>query len=349
MLRHAAMNARFLAPYSILLALSAEGCGSPAAPDVDTTSQAITSGAPDSTDSSAVFIVAKAGGVTGGCSGVVVSPHVVLTAGHCSISDVTYSIFLGSNYNDPAAHALGDNYVNVTEHHAHPKYDASSNLNDIGVLITDAPLPRPSAVLNRTRLAYGDVGRPIRIVGFGQTSGGSKTMGQRMEGQTTIADLDATTLTVTGLPNICLYDSGGPTFMSQNGQDVVVGIHFIIDSTACNSQGTDVRVDAYASFVDGYIHTADPPPAPDAAAPADPPSAPEVDAGQAAAPASPATPSSEQRASGCAVRTPGSPTWANLWSSLALVALLLARRPSLRARTGSRRRQRPTVPHGPFQ
>lgn len=245
-----------------LAALGATSCssGGRASDGTAAGSSAITSGTADDADTSAVFIKATVKGQTGYCSGVVVSPHVVLTAGHCSTMDATYAIFVGPDFNDRAAQAATDNYIPVVEHHAHPRYDSKRNLNDVGVLITSAPIPRPATPINRTKISASDVGRAVRIVGFGQTSGSdANSLGRRMEGATTIAAYDSSSLTISGTPNICLFDSGGPTFMNQNGVDVVVGIHFIIDAASCDQNGYDDRVDVYTDFIDGYVEAADPP------------------------------------------------------------------------------------------
>ena len=226
---------------------------------VGESTQAITSGMPDDTDTSVVLVVAKVGAQTGYCSGVVVSPHVVLTAAHCSSLDAEYSIFLGADYNDASAKALATNYVAVAEHHPHPDWNSTFNTNDIGVLITSAAMPATPVALNRDPIATADIGKEIRIAGYGEPAGNKmETMGRRNVAVTTIAAVDSASLTVKGLPNICLYDSGGPTFMTRSGTNVVAGIHYLIDALTCDSKGFDVRVDKYTAFIDGYIAMADP-------------------------------------------------------------------------------------------
>ena len=54
---------------------------------------------------------------------------------------------------------------------------------DIGVLITEQPIPRPIAEINRAPLDSSWVDREVRIVGFGQSAAAdSQSMGQRNSG-----------------------------------------------------------------------------------------------------------------------------------------------------------------------
>lgn len=75
---------------------------------------------------------------------------------------------------------------------------------------------------------------------------------------TTIEAIDSTGLAMRGTPNICLYDSGGPTFMKRGDVEVVVGIHSLSDTATCDGQGVDTRADPYVAFVDGYTPPAEP-------------------------------------------------------------------------------------------
>ncbi len=244
---------------AVVVGLAGAGCGPDSSEVVRRSTSGITAGYADDSDEAAVWIVAKVGGATGFCSGVVVSPHVVLTAGHCSSIEAAYSIFLGADYNDPATKTLPESYVPVIEHHPHPRFDANLNANDIGVLVTESAIPRAAAAINRAPLVDGDVGVLVRIVGYGQTEGGmNRTYGRRYAADTTLAAFDITGLAVDGLPNICFFDSGGPTFMTRDGAEVVVGVHSVLESQDCASRGWDTRVDVYAEFVDQYIDGVDP-------------------------------------------------------------------------------------------
>ena len=126
-------------------------------------------GQPDDANGPMVWMIGDLDDRTGYCSGVVVSPHVVLTAGHCAAPKAKFEIFLGADYNDEAAKAAPENHVAVVSHHVSPDYDSHRNLHDVGVLVTATPIPRTPAVINREALVKADVGRPLRISGFGRS------------------------------------------------------------------------------------------------------------------------------------------------------------------------------------
>lgn len=309
-----------VASFAFAIGTASTGCGQATSDPLGTSSLAITNGTPDDANGPTVLVVAKVGSQTGYCSGVVVSPHVVLTAAHCSTVDAAYSIFLGADYNDATAKADAANTIAVAEHHPHPKYDSAKNDNDVGVLITTSPIPRAPATMNHDPFVDADLNKPIRIVGYGETGGGSKAFGQRKEANTTLAGYDPTSFAMVGTPNICLYDSGGPTFMTRGGGEVVIGVHMLVDTTTCDHQGVDMRVDPYVDFIDDQVAAADSPAdagGPDDAAPGDP--------------VSPAGTSASRTSTGCAVQGAGTPSsWCP--SAALLLGIALFRRRFARAR-----------------
>lgn len=312
--------ARVLPCAFALLAWSA-GCGTTPREATRSSGEAIVGGQVDDSDGSAVWIVGKLGTRTGYCSGVVVSPHVVLAAAHCTLPGATFKIFLGADYDDSAAQNDPANYVAVAASHPHPQWDPKLNINDIAVFITTDPIPRTPTPVNRIPLTADDVGKPVRIVGFGQTDGGTNlTYGRRHQGMTTIAKYDRETLAIEGVPNTCLDDSGGPTYMQRGGSEVVVGIHFIIEAASCDARSWDTRVDWQLDFIDPYVTAAEK--VPDAGVPEG-----DVADTDAATPSPAAAPTTTTTSGGCAVAGGREgPSWPVLFASVALVPVVLRRR-----------------------
>ena len=77
------------------------------------------------------------------CSGTLVSPTVFLTAGHCTSGAASATVWFEEDLTDRAAVGYpggGDTSVDGTPH-THPDYDdAAFFLNDLGVVVLDAPV-----------------------------------------------------------------------------------------------------------------------------------------------------------------------------------------------------------------
>lgn len=235
--------------------VAASGCGIDPAESVASRADAIIGGNAVDGGSPVVLNRAVMGTQVGMCSGVFVAPRVVVTAAHCvSAGSHQYTVFTGDDHRDPTQAADATKTFAVTERYQHPLYSAALGDNDLGVLVTATAFPGVPATLNRQAFTAGMLGQVVRIAGYGQTTAGdASTVGRRTQASTTIAGFDSSVVGFVGLPNICLFDSGGPTFSTVQGHEVVIGIHSFVNSNACNDQGVDVRVDPLVAFVDGYI------------------------------------------------------------------------------------------------
>ena len=131
---------------------------------------------------------------------------------------------------------------------------------DIAVVVTKSALGRPALPMNRVALGQGDVGKPIRFVGYGQTKASNPdSAGRRYE--TTLSITEVSSKLIDSSSNssaTCNGDSGGPGFIKRNGVEYIAGV----DSTGsalCNGANSSTRVDLFAkSFVDPYIQMYDP-------------------------------------------------------------------------------------------
>ena len=218
------------------------GCSSDdAAEGVARSSSAITAGAIDTGDPSVVAIVDSKGSLE--CTGTLVSPYLVLTAGHCTTADIVQggTVVVGSSLAAPVA------TIPIARGVAHPDFDLGSLANDVGLLIlASAASPTPAALSASAPVA----GSTLQIVGWGSTSADAGIDGKKRQGTTPVTVVAQTTFTVGASPSQpCAGDSGGPAFTGAVSTASVVGVTSHGD-VACVEGATYTRVDAYlAPFI----------------------------------------------------------------------------------------------------
>ncbi len=238
--------------------------------------QPIIGGTTDTGDPGVVLLFAAQPGAASGslCSAEIVSPHVVLTAAHCVSPDevgqgAVFHVFTGDNFNQ----ANQANMLAVRETHFDPQFNTNQldAGHDIGVAILENPVSIAPLVMNRAPLTVAMQGQPVRLVGYGLDDSATQTgAGIKRQTSTTLTDYDQVLVHFSdGQHETCNGDSGGPAFMTFNGQEVIVGLTSFGDQN-CNMGGYDTRVDAMVSFVDPYIAANDPAaPPPDLSSPPD--------------------------------------------------------------------------------
>jgi hypothetical protein len=199
-----------------------------------------------------------------GCTGTLIAPKVVLTAGHCA--DFATRIFIGTDVTQPGA------VVKVTRRVRHPQYHRGKR-NDLMVLIlekrVDGIAPRKFA-----KKAGVDAATDGRVMGFGNTdAGGSFGYGQKRFVDVPVASpgcrgnvdgeddnvtygCDVGLELVAGRPLLardsCTGDSGGPFYLQQGGQWLLAAATSrATDSSMhnCGDGGVYVRVDRYRTWI----------------------------------------------------------------------------------------------------
>lgn len=198
------------------------------------------------------------------CSGVLVAPDVVLTAGHCGFG--LDHVLVGT-----ADLGEGGVEIGITRTEVHPEPYTSF---DVAVLLLDASAPvAPRAIARDCVIdGYLGVGADVAIVGFGATDAwASEWTDQLQQAFTTVrdpacSDLDAGCNAdvspggelIAGGDGIdsCSGDSGGPLYLQTPDGDLLLGLtsRAVVPADApCGGGGIYVRADAVADWVEEVI------------------------------------------------------------------------------------------------
>ena len=212
------------------------------------------------------------------CSGTLISPTVVLTAGHCTgdtgASPAT-NVFVSFNTDlalDPLAAGItpeeraarAANYITGTAH-PDPAWDGGlsiSKQHDQGVVVLDAPAatkwpgiqPAPLLPVGTLDANQGSLkNRTFTLVGYGVEIGPKKaqivvterrsTTSLLKNVQTEVATFQINDRNATAGGGSCFGDSGGPVFLGS----FVAGDSSFVNSLTCNATAGYQRVDTARS------------------------------------------------------------------------------------------------------
>ena len=192
-----------------------------------------------------------------GCSGTLIAPQFVLTAGHCAegVSD-TAGRFM-----------IGNQEYRTTKVYLHPNYNigqlGNDAANDIAIFKLDRPVTNvtPSPIY-RSNPA---VGQLLTLVGFGYggtgTSGSDGVYGIKRMGTTPIDSVSSKLISWNfdnnSESNTAPGDSGGAAFITAGGINFLAGVTSggSQDNAGIGDNSFDTRVDAYAAWIDSIVGT----------------------------------------------------------------------------------------------
>ena len=224
------------------------GCDTGQSEDLETTPSHIVGGWFEPGMEYAVAILENGDAV---CTGTLVDTRLVVTAGHCVSGPLgTLEVFFGPNANWLNTGTV----VDVASYQAYPSFDLWSLDHDIGVieLAEDAPVT-PAAMLPAGVFGNGYVGTELRFVGYGSTHWIGFGYGRKRAVDIEVDAVDSSTFTYyDNTHQTCFGDSGGGAFADHDGQWQLIGITSWGDPY-CNQYGVDTRVDAYLSWIEGFM------------------------------------------------------------------------------------------------
>jgi hypothetical protein len=202
-------------------------------------------------------------GREGSCTGTLIAPDVVLTAGHCA--DILPS-FVIANTTDYAAEHTGET-IAVKSTRAYPRWEEQY---DVAVLVLEhvaKPKPRAIATGCLANRLLGEL-RPATVVGFGLTSPRADDDNTQLF-QASVPILDPTcgsdpTCEPAVIPNgeftaggrgtdSCFGDSGGPAFLDGPDGPVLAGVvsrGLALPGIPCGNGGVYVRADKVTAWIE---------------------------------------------------------------------------------------------------
>ncbi|MCP4599766.1 MAG: trypsin-like serine protease, partial [Proteobacteria bacterium] len=200
----------------------------------------------------AVGLFAPPGSV---CTGTLIAPDVVLSAGHC----VFYPTSMINVVKDPELLQIlggprpGDIfYSNAEKVVKHPSWNGSLILGvDLSMIKLKDPIPIEDVEPHKVRMGKLTRGEKGVIAGYGSTSyGDTASAGVHRWGETTLLSLGSN-IQLGNPSGLCSGDSGGPFFTQEEDDWVVTGVtSWVAGECNAKSGSMSVNVLTYRKWID---------------------------------------------------------------------------------------------------
>ena len=266
---------------SLILAGTLVGCADPptsAAPTAAPAPNALIAAAPTGEQYGNVALMVGRTGPGGPwgpvCTGTLIAPDVVLTAGHCPFlapileGYTEFGVTFAPQFSPAAvvikavAHVHPDFFFPFAS--PFPSPDNPYDIFDLAVLVLETPVDRiaaqlpPPGLLDHLRGFSG----PLTVVGYGipRADAGFAERGTRRAGSVRLDEVFGPLFSTTPDPTVgCIGDSGGPIFrgppQSHRGRRGVTMLLGIVQGSDCGTWGTFYRLDTpqARSFLGGFV------------------------------------------------------------------------------------------------
>ncbi len=199
-----------------------------------------------------VMVLGSRGSV---CTGTVIGPRTILTAGHCVAASKEHAVAYIEN-GTPVLQAVRSVRI-------HPGFSRNARVSvDLALVRLAEPLP---ARFRAVRLDDGgkahDVGMERTIAGFGLASDGDeKSAGTLRRATVTVVPRHYPRFlrlaADSGTLNVCKGDSGGPVLADASAAPTVIGVVYAaenVQGTRCGRLAQAVRVAPQRGWIDGVL------------------------------------------------------------------------------------------------
>lgn len=238
------MSRWFLLAGGLGLSVVVVACASRGDAEETTSGQAIVDGADARAYEEAALVDIERGGVVqGACSGAILAPRVVLTAGHCIVGGTGWRITA------PYAGAqTGRSTKGLTFDYTETGNFVNPNQHDVGLVV----LPAPITLKRYPRIARAPMAASASVVNVGRIQDGRLSSTNLFaSAPTRLAAGDAYGFPFAYVATEVIQpgDSGGPDFLNAPGDHVIVAVN------SGAGGGTEVlaRVDLVQTWIDSVV------------------------------------------------------------------------------------------------